>query len=712
MKPWRPEFAFVACLARISPTDDDVARARALAAGPLDWERVLHIATHHGVAPLVDAALARIEPAVAPSHTRARLRRARLESTRSDLGCYSSWLDLCRAFAEWGIEALTLKGFHVVRSVYREVGLRPVGDLDFLVRREDVPRALALLDDMGYALADDWQAALRHVGLAHILDSTTELGLASERGVVVDLHWAAGVRGTTPPGDALIALAERQRVDDVDVLVSPRAVAITLLLLHGRKDAWRRLRWVVDVAEWMEQLSPDEYAEVVRRLDGLRSRAALIDALQLFRSLWGRVPAVCGGDAGPAIPADRRALRYYQSVLERERDWGHLFDRWRPLRMLRDRVGVAASLGAGIASAVRPNQFDWAFIALPRRLRGAYYLVRPFRIVPQLLGRGRARWRRSATKPTRPLAPHDTPLTFVTAIYGSDPSSLLGGRGRDVACYLPSLINIANLGAPIVIYCPASDARRVEDAVAPHFHRYRVVPFELSQFEHYDRLLAWKPSYLPGLRINDRNEVLCFLKSYWVQQAIADNPFGHDRYFWIDAGLTHHGIFPERVGGVELQIEHPAARYFPRNAATLFTPRLGMALAKAVQPGKVTFCAMPFSPAAPRRERYETIAAECFGRPRDQVSIESHLVGGLFGGQRADLRVVHQRYAALLAALIASRTYTLEEQVFSATHAVFPELFALLRFDTWAFYAPGERTGVLQEEANSFYKIFRDLANA
>jgi len=300
------------------------------------------------------------------------------------------------------------------------------------------------------------------------------------------------------------------------------------------------------------------------------------------------------------------------------------------------------------------------------------------------------------------------PLTFVTAIYDSGPDSLLGGRGWNIDYYLPSLINIANLGAPIVLFCAPQDVDRIEDAIAPYFCDCRVVPWALEQFEHFAAFVAWKRTYRSSLALNNRNEVLCFLKSWWVQQAIVDNPFGHDLFFWIDAGLTHHGIFPERLGGVELRINHPASRYHPQNKNNIFTPALGEALAQSVTPGRVSFCALPSANQA-RRAAYEQIIAPRTSTPDQSVSITDHLVGGLFGGYRSDVARVHQHYAEVLKTFIDTRTYTLEEQVFSSVHALHPELFALQRFDTWHFFAPGERTGYLPTEGNSFYKIFTNL---
>lgn len=330
-------------------------------------------------------------------------------------------------------------------------------------------------------------------------------------------------------------------------------------------------------------------------------------------------------------------------------------------------------------------------------------LARIQRLWGQPTSPGLAALARPSRRP-RPAAP----LTFVSAIYDSNPTSLLGGRGRSIDDYLPSLINIGRMGAPLVLFCAPHDVDRVEREISPYFCECRVVAYELQQFPFFKDFIAWKRTYRDSLLINDRNEVLCFLKSWWVQRAIADDPFGPDQYFWIDAGLTHHGLFPERIGGVELGVEHPDSHYHPHNPANIFSPALAAAVAQSARPGALWCCAKPFDHVA-RRRAYEHAVAPLATSPDGVVTITDHLVGGLFGGHAHDVTRVHEAYVAVLERLIATRTYALEEQVFSCVHAMHPTWFSLQRFETWQFFDPGARTSRLPAEGASFYKIFTRL---
>lgn len=145
------------------------------------WART---AVRSGVAPLLLATL-RHHPVVP-------------EALKDALQEYYTWhlrhntrtlRELARALAilhREGIPTLLLKGAALGIAVYGNVGLRPMGDIDLLVRREDAARALAFLEGLGYAssgaetrpgatLAYENEVALRH---------TAKPDLAP-----VELHW-------------------------------------------------------------------------------------------------------------------------------------------------------------------------------------------------------------------------------------------------------------------------------------------------------------------------------------------------------------------------------------------------------------------------------------------------------------------------------------------------------------------------------------------
>jgi len=296
-------------------------------------------------------------------------------------------------------------------------------------------------------------------------------------------------------------------------------------------------------------------------------------------------------------------------------------------------------------------------------------------------------------------------ITFVTAIYGYGLASLFGGRGRHIHFYNTSLKNIANLGMPIVIYTDEQNAQTVEQFVSPYMKNFKIIPQPLEWFEYSKEVLDYKQSIIKHISLNDRNEILCYCKAYWVKDAIEKNYFNTDRFLWIDSGLTHHGIIPEKVGGVELFANIPPEQYYPHNPNNIFNPTLGQKLSATLKQDKLLFCSQPWQGDGSLVRR--TICD--YYKNESYPPITNHLIGGMFGGYKDKFLEFFNIYRNVLKFFIDKHVHVLEEPIFSAIYIAHKELFDLREFYTWYFYSPGERTHVLDREGESFYKIFTKI---
>jgi hypothetical protein len=122
--------------------------------GALDWQRVVDAAHWHRLAPMLHAHLA--DPAVdlaVPAEVAEHLRREARESTVRSM---QLGLELDRVLAlldGHGIPVVLLKGAALLELAYEHPGLRPMVDLDLLVPEADVQRAHALVQGLGYQVA-------------------------------------------------------------------------------------------------------------------------------------------------------------------------------------------------------------------------------------------------------------------------------------------------------------------------------------------------------------------------------------------------------------------------------------------------------------------------------------------------------------------------------------------------------------------------------
>ena len=294
--------------------------------------------------------------------------------------------------------------------------------------------------------------------------------------------------------------------------------------------------------------------------------------------------------------------------------------------------------------------------------------------------------------------------TLVTAIYGHGINTPHGGRGRHIHFYNSSLKNISNLDLPIVIYTDKQSVDLVESFVSSYMKNYKIIPQDIEDFEFAEQILDYKKKYLEDISLNDRNHILCYRKPGWVMDAIKNNYFNTEKFVWIDSGLTHHGIIPEKVGGVELFINAPDSVYYPTNPNNIFNPTLGLKLDKALDNGKILSCALALQggDSLLREIVYSALSVEV-------PHIGTHIIGGIFGGHKDAFNSFYNVYYKLLKYCVENDILLLEEPLFSCIYTVYPEMFDVRGFTTWYFHSPGERTHMCEEECDSFYKIFTHL---
>jgi len=81
------------------------------------------------------------------------------------------------------IPVIVLKGLYLVEEIYQNAALRSMSDLDFLVKKSDIPRAIICLKELGYHATTYFNAEDENTDLKHVPPFTRGDGL------FVELHW-------------------------------------------------------------------------------------------------------------------------------------------------------------------------------------------------------------------------------------------------------------------------------------------------------------------------------------------------------------------------------------------------------------------------------------------------------------------------------------------------------------------------------------------
>lgn len=385
------EFGLVQLLRR-----DWDANAPAPAITEDDWEHVVRRALRHGVAGLLcrslvsapagvpeeirEAAGIYLEHALAEGEARRRQTVEVLETLDAD-----------------SVPVLALKGTALSVLAHGAPGLRPGKDIDVLVHREDMGRAVASLAKLGYHLGDALGPRITEV----CFDTYGQDVVFANGRMPVEPHWTFAPRTLCVDLDLDAIWGAAIVIDLGGRAARTLSIEDALLVacLHGAKEKWWRLLWIADIAALVHRHPGLAWNVVVERASRAGILRILHVGLGLARALFSstlpaQVSDAIDRDAQCRRLIEESRLRVFADADGPEPLWHVSGFHWRARERLRDRLGYL------VRTVTTPEFKHYRMVALPYRLMFAYVplkLVHDYVLLPIWnLGKGRW-WRRVAT---------------------------------------------------------------------------------------------------------------------------------------------------------------------------------------------------------------------------------------------------------------------------------------------------------------------------
>lgn len=137
--------------ARTEVNEELVQRTHSLLEHSIDWETLLTKAGRHAVAPLLYHTLSGPGNGLVPADVLETLANSYYVCMRRNILFSHALGQVLVAFQEAGVPVIVLKGAALAEAVYGNIALRPMGDVDLLVRFDDLPAIERVLDRLGYA---------------------------------------------------------------------------------------------------------------------------------------------------------------------------------------------------------------------------------------------------------------------------------------------------------------------------------------------------------------------------------------------------------------------------------------------------------------------------------------------------------------------------------------------------------------------------------
>ncbi len=342
-----------------------------------DYLRLYQLANKHGVYPLLYKALKSIAPDTFSDATESDFKQSNMAVVQHNMLMSGELLQLMQLFDEHGMEAMAFKGPALAEMAYGSVALRQYGDLDILIKKENIGTALALLQNRGYTP----EIVLENETLDTFYNCVNVIGL--HKGAVrVEVHWELLSKNYAIDWDE-----EELWKDYETIKINQRPIKmlsfenhILYLCAHGSKHLFERLEWICDIDRAIRSHVKTDWDKLILQAKTMGIERMLLLGLTLSKLFFGlELPEKIEKkiDSDPRIEELIQKVigLHYSDETSAAKPYGSFGLLWQMRENLIDRLRFTYQ------AMFAPTLIDYQFVRLPNKLLFLYPFIRPFRLL-------------------------------------------------------------------------------------------------------------------------------------------------------------------------------------------------------------------------------------------------------------------------------------------------------------------------------------------
>ena len=365
---------------------EDVQRLEDAVKDELDWGYIQRFASQHRVFPLIYKNLIQYCSDQVPEHVLHDLKILCLKNFVRTNSQLANLLAVGTLLTESGISYLAFKGPVFTADVYGDIALRSYCDLDLLVSRRDLRRAIFFLIKADFKTdinlnQDQYEKLVNKTHHAVLVRDST----------AVEVHWE--LSGRYFSGAVDIAKVSGRAVcialDGRSIMTLGSEDLLVYLCIHGCRHYWLQLDSVCCVHELIRRKQELDWNLVfdIAKEQGANKMLVLglLLAIQIFQVKlpvevveWlGKFPGLqevacyfakhlfASSNSVPMLSGYKEQVRYNYTIMDKKLDW--LRYSMRPL--------------------FNTTHSDWEWMKIPAVLSPAYYVLRPLRLIIKYAGK-------------------------------------------------------------------------------------------------------------------------------------------------------------------------------------------------------------------------------------------------------------------------------------------------------------------------------------
>lgn len=183
----RKEDKLIFLFSRVHLENDELPQTEELLQSRLDWGYILDKSQQEGVSYLLYYHLKKPQFKNKINPDLEQLKKSYYRNSAINMMICEGVKKLLRIFNAEKVEIIILKGVFLLEHIYKNIALRPITDVDILIRKDELTRANRILNNLGWSAPLNYQGALKVDSLSAINTLVYRSNNSIKFGV--HLHW-------------------------------------------------------------------------------------------------------------------------------------------------------------------------------------------------------------------------------------------------------------------------------------------------------------------------------------------------------------------------------------------------------------------------------------------------------------------------------------------------------------------------------------------
>lgn len=251
----------------------------------IDWHYLVKMASLHKLQFLLYRSLKIACPEAVTYPTLKQLETPYLRNVAHSLRITRQLFEIIDFLDDHGIQAMPFKGPVLSELAYGDLTLRPIGDLDLLVDRQNAFKSIDLFIDQGFRTEID----LDHEQFRAYAAKKNSMAMYNpDSDLTLDLHWEMSGNYSFEP-----LVLGRMKQDLFRMTMAGKTVPqprvetlLVYLCLHGTRDCWKDMESVSSISGLISGHDNWDWTRVNRMADRLRCKRMVLLGLVLARDLF------------------------------------------------------------------------------------------------------------------------------------------------------------------------------------------------------------------------------------------------------------------------------------------------------------------------------------------------------------------------------------------------------------------------------------------